>query len=49
LDRWLTDPEQVVPGNDMAFRLIKADERAAIIAYLKTQSAGEKSVTEPRP
>ncbi len=37
LDRWLADPEQVVPGNDMAFRLVKADERAAIIAYLKAQ------------
>ena len=37
LDRWLTDPEQVVPGNDMAFRLVSADERAAIIAYLKAQ------------
>ena len=37
LDRWLTDPEQVVSGNDMAFRLVKADERAAIIAFLKAQ------------
>ena len=42
LDRWLTDPEQVVPGNDMAFRLVKADERAAIIAFLKAQRAVEK-------
>jgi cytochrome c len=42
LDRWLTDPEQFVHGNDMAFRLVKADERAAIIAFLKAQRAVEK-------
>jgi cytochrome c len=37
LNQWLADPEQVVRGNDMAFRLIKPEERAAIIGYLKTQ------------
>ena len=36
--RWLTDPEKVVPGNDMAFRVEKAEERAEIIAYLKQNS-----------
>jgi cytochrome c len=36
LDKWLTDTESVVPGNDMTFRVPKAEERAAIIAYLKT-------------
>jgi cytochrome c len=35
LDKWLTDPESVVPGNDMSFRLDNASERADIIAYLK--------------
>jgi cytochrome c len=35
LDKWLADPEQVVPANDMAFRLVKPDERAAIIDYLR--------------
>jgi cytochrome c len=39
LDRWLTNPESVVPGNDMAFRLDKAAERADIIAYLKELGA----------
>jgi hypothetical protein len=29
------DAEQLVPGNDMAFRLVTAAERAAIIDYLK--------------
>ena len=38
LDKWLTDPESVVPDNDMAFRLPKQEERAAIIAYLKSLS-----------
>lgn len=35
LDKWLTDPDSVVPGADMTFRLNDAMERAAIIAYLK--------------
>ena len=35
LDRWLADPDATVPGNDMSFRLDKADERADIVAYLK--------------
>jgi cytochrome c len=38
LDQWLTDPEQLVPGNDMAFRLEKADDRQQIIAFLKHMS-----------
>jgi cytochrome c len=37
LDRWLADPEKLVPDNDMAFRLEKADERTEIVDYLKTQ------------
>jgi cytochrome c len=35
LDRWLTDPEQLVPNTDMAFRVEKADERTEIIRYLQ--------------
>jgi len=35
LDKWLTDPETVIPDTDMAFRLDKPVERAAIIAFLK--------------
>lgn len=34
LDRWLADTESVVPGNDMAFRLNDAADRANIIGYL---------------
>jgi cytochrome c len=39
LDAWLTDPEKLVPQNDMAYRLVKPDERRAIIDYLKKLSA----------
>lgn len=36
LDRWLTDPDAMVPDTDMAFRVSDSEERKAIIAYLKT-------------
>jgi cytochrome c len=39
LDQWLTDTEALVPDNDMAFRVSSAEERSAIIAYLKNMSA----------
>jgi cytochrome c len=35
LEKWLADPEQLVPNNNMAFHLDKAAERLDIIAYLK--------------
>ena len=38
LDRWLTDPEQMVPQTDMVFRLEDPAQRTAIIAYLKRLS-----------
>jgi len=38
LDKWLTDTEALVPDNDMAFRVPNADERRAVIAYLKSLS-----------
>lgn len=39
LDKWLTDPDALIPDNDMEFHVAKADERAGIIAYLR-QSSG---------
>lgn len=37
LDAWLTRPNQLVPGTTMAFPgMTKPEERAALIAYLKT-------------
>ena len=39
LDQWLADPEKLVPDKDMAFQLVKAEERAEIVAYLKQLSS----------
>lgn len=36
LDRWLTNPEKVIPGQTMGFQVPEAADRADIIAYLKT-------------
>ena len=38
LDRWLTSTEKLVPDNDMTFHVEKAEERTAIIAFLKQDS-----------
>lgn len=38
LEKWLTDPEQFVPNNNMDFHLDKASERHDIIAFLKKSS-----------
>lgn len=38
LEQWLADTEKLVPDNDMSFQVVKPDERAAIIAYLKQLS-----------
>lgn len=35
LERWLTDPAALVPDTDMTFRVPRAEERKAIIGYLK--------------
>ena len=35
LEKWLTDPDSLVPGTDMSFRVPESEERSAIIAYLK--------------
>jgi cytochrome c len=39
LDKWLQDPDSVVPDNDMSFRLESQAERTAIIEYLKGLTA----------
>lgn len=38
LNQWLANPEALVPGQKMGFRLSNEDERTAIIAYLKANS-----------
>jgi len=35
LDKWLTEPVAFIPDSNMAFRVVDAGERSAIIAYLK--------------
>lgn len=35
LDKWLTEPGDLVPGTEMDFRVPGAEERKDIIAYLK--------------
>ncbi len=36
LNAWLTDPEKLIPGQSMGYRLSLAQERADVIAYLAT-------------
>jgi cytochrome c len=43
LDRWLTDPQAVVPGTKMTFSLDDAQERADVIAFLKEKAASAAS------
>ncbi len=38
LDAWLTDPQSLIPGQRMNFRVSAAEDRADIIAYLRQQS-----------
>jgi cytochrome c len=41
LDRWLTDPQALVPGTKMTFSVDDAQDRADVIAFLK-EKAGAK-------
>ncbi len=38
LDAWLTNPQALIPGQRMNFRVATAEDRADIIAYLRQQS-----------
>jgi cytochrome c len=38
LEQWLADTDKLVPNNDMTFHVERAEERQAIIAYLKHDS-----------
>lgn len=38
LDRWLTSPQDFIPGARMGFRVGTAEDRGDIIAYLKKES-----------
>jgi cytochrome c len=39
LDKWLSDPQAVVPGTKMLFSLDDAQDRADVIAFLKEKAA----------
>ncbi len=39
LARWLTNPQAFIPGSRMGFQVAEAQDRADVIAYLKTQTA----------
>jgi cytochrome c len=38
LDRWLADPDAMVPGNNMSFQTPKAADRNDIIAYFEQEA-----------
>lgn len=39
LDRWLSDPQALVPGTKMTFSVENAQDRADVIAFLKEKAA----------
>ena len=52
LDKWLTNPQALIPGQRMGFRLGDAGERSDIIAFLKRESAAglpAQSLSSGRP
>ncbi|NYE61124.1 cytochrome c [Duganella sp. 1224] len=49
LDRWLTDPEKFLPGQNMDYRVRSKAERAALIAYLKSLSPAPASDPQTAP
>jgi cytochrome c len=38
LDQWLTNPERLIPGQKMGYSVTDSQDRADLIAYLKTLS-----------
>jgi cytochrome c len=49
LERWLSDPDMVVPDNNMSISVPKAEERRDLIAYLKRIEISELSYQHGRP
>jgi len=39
LDRWLANPQRLIPGQRMNFSVSRAEDRADLIAYLKGAAA----------
>jgi cytochrome c len=40
LGKWLADPDVFLPGNDMDYLVVKAQERLDLVSYLKQISGG---------
>jgi cytochrome c len=38
LDRWLTDPERLIPGQRMGYQVAQPEDRADLIAFLRRAS-----------
>ncbi|HEY6430347.1 MAG TPA: cytochrome c oxidase assembly protein [Acetobacteraceae bacterium] len=49
LDRWLTNPQALVPGALMPYRLADSGERRDVIAYLETLKPLAKAAENPPP
>jgi cytochrome c len=45
LDKWLTDPQALVPGTKMTFSVDDAQDRADVIAFLKDKAATDRRAT----
>ena len=41
LEKWLNDPDLVIPDNNMSFSVPKAEERRDLIAFLRQQSGAK--------
>jgi cytochrome c len=41
LEKWLSDPDSIIPDNNMTFSVPRADERRDLIAFLRQQSSGK--------
>ncbi|SFH61099.1 cytochrome c [Collimonas sp. OK307] len=41
LDKWLSNPEKLIPGQKMGFMVPDAKDRADLIAYLKKEAGRE--------
>ena len=42
LDKWLSNPEKLIPGQKMSFMVPAAKDRADLIAYLKKEAGREE-------
>lgn len=48
LDAWLTNPGKLVPGSRMGFRLSSAEDRADVIAYLRSVGPAARPAAVPQ-